>query len=81
MKAPYPITEIFAWVIDDPSSHMGIIAMMPLDGLPMQAISSKRYVIDNPKFRDFAESVAQQTGYPVRLQRFVLSDTVTEFKQ
>jgi hypothetical protein len=79
MPAPqYPITEIYAWVIDDPSCHLGIIGMMPLDGTPMQAISSRRHVIENPIFRAFAESVAKQTGFPVRLQRFILADTVTQ---
>lgn len=74
----YPITELYAWVIDDPSCKMGIIAMMPLDGTPMQAVSSKRHVMENEKFVAFAASVAKSTGYPVRLQRFTLSETILE---
>ena len=77
-KPNYPIKEVYAWVVDDPDSLLGILAMIPLDGHPMQAISSNRAAIDNEKFRAFVESVAQQTGYKVRLQRFALSNTEVE---
>lgn len=76
---PYPISELFAWVIDDPSGRLAIMGFSP-GNIPMQAVSSKRTNMEQAKVAAFAKLAAEQTGYPVRLQRFVLAETIQEFK-
>ena len=68
----YPVVELFAWVIDDPSGQHGIMGVMsPRTGLPMQAVSSRRDLMEN--FRPIAEDSARRLGLPCQLRRFVLA--------
>lgn len=76
MLQPYPITELFAWIVDDPSREHAIMGVMRPDGLPMQATSSRRDLME--KMRPAAEMIARETGHPVRLTRFIIAEVVEE---
>lgn len=73
----YPITELFAWIVDDPTEKHGIVALH-LMGMPAQAVTSKAHVAD--LMRPDIEVIAQLAGRPVKLQRFVLAETMVEIK-
>lgn len=66
------ITELYAWIIDDPTGTHCIMGFMFPDGLPMQAVSSKKDLLEKPLFLSIAEETRKQTGYSVTLKRFVL---------
>lgn len=76
---PYPITELFAWVIDDPSGKLAIMGYSK-GVLPMQAVTSKQELAERPELAEFAKLCAQQTGYPVRLVRFTVAQIMREFE-
>lgn len=78
MSTPYPITELFAWVADDPTGEHGIIGVLAPDRLPMQAVSSRRSSME--KMRNVAQDAAKIIGRPVELRRFVMAE-VLEAKQ
>ena len=67
------ITELFAWVIDDPTGEHGIIGIQGPVGL-MQAVSSRRDKVE--RMRAVAEQASKQLGLPVLLLRFALAETV-----
>jgi DNA-binding IclR family transcriptional regulator len=69
----YPITELFAWVIDDETGQHGIVGVAPGFAGGLQAVSSRRDLIDRVK--PIAQSAAEATGKTVMLQRFVLAET------
>lgn len=69
----YPITELFAWIVDDPTEEHGIVAIRVMGGLG-QAVTSKRRIADS--MRPDIEPIAKMTDKPVKLQRFVLIETV-----
>lgn len=71
----YPITELFAWVVDDPTGAHGILGLAGPGGMPMQCVSSRRDLMEG--VRGFAEAAARMTGLPVQLRRYVLA-TVEE---
>lgn len=73
----YPITELYAWIVDDPTEEYGIVALH-LAGIPAQAVTSKAHVAD--LMRPDIEVIAGITRRPVRLQRFVLAETMVEIK-
>ena len=79
-STPYPINEVFAWVIDDPTGEHAIMGVLAPGGTPMQAISSKRSTMERPELKHIAALTAEDTGLPVRLQRFVLAETLAEEK-
>lgn len=73
MRSTYPITELYAWIADDPTGAHGIIGVWSPSGLPMQAVSS------NPAmkaFGDIAQQSAKIIGRPVELRRFVLAEVL-----
>lgn len=71
----YPITELFAWIIDDPTGEHGIIAFtLEGDVTKAQAVTSNRRVADRVGIA--AKLAAARMGRPVMLQRFVLAETV-----
>jgi len=78
MTTPYPINELFVWIVEDATRQHGIMGMMTPSGLPMQAVSSKRENMDRMEVREVAAMIAGQVGCPVKLQRFVLAETLTE---
>jgi len=67
------ITELFAWVVDDPSGEHGIIGVQLTHGI-MQAVSSKKRIVE--AMRPVAEATSKQLGLPVLLLRFALAETV-----
>lgn len=69
----YPITELYAWIVDDPSEQHGIVAFR-LGFNIGQAVTSKRHVAG--KLTDAAKRASAETGFPVRLHRFVLAETI-----
>lgn len=73
MPVTYPISELFAWIVDDPSEQHGIVAIKVM-GVPMQAVTSKRALAE--RMKPDIESVTAFTGRPVKLQRFVLAETI-----
>lgn len=77
MSVTYPITELYAWIVDDPTEQHGIIAFELSVGLA-QAVTSKPHIAD--MMRPSAQAAAQALGLPVKLQRFVLAETMMEFK-
>lgn len=74
MTTPYPITELFAWVADDPTGEHAVIGVLSPDGLPMQAVSSKR--VNMEMMRAAAEQAAKFIGRPVELRRFVAAEVL-----
>jgi hypothetical protein len=74
----YPITEIFAWVVDDPTGTHGILGVLSRDGIPMQAVSSRFSNMIKTEMLEIATGVARETGRPVRLVRFTKVDAVVE---
>lgn len=72
-NTPYPITEIFAWVVDDPSGTHGILGVIRGD-MPMQGISARRELMDTPEMRAVAAGAAQELGLRVHLKRFLLCE-------
>ena len=80
MTTPYPITELFVWVVDDPTSRHAVMAVKFVGDMPMQAVSSTLRRMQRPEILEIAELTARETGLPVRLQRFVLAETLMEVK-
>lgn len=70
----YPISELYAWVIDDPSKQHGIVAFRLNTGDLAQAVTSEKRLAD--MMEGSAKAAAKITGLPVKLQRFVLKETV-----
>lgn len=81
MTTPYPISELFVWIVDDPTSQHAIMGMMTPGGMPMQCVSSKRENMARGEVRTVAQLIAEDTGLPVKLQRFVLAETLVEVKR
>jgi hypothetical protein len=80
MTTPYPINELFVWVVDDPTRQHAIMGMMTPGKTPMQCVSSKRKNMERSEMQLVAAATAEQTGHPVKLQRFVLAETLVEIK-
>lgn len=76
-KTPYPITTLYAWIVDDPSGKNGIIGFR-MGMNDVQCASSKRHVMD--KMRPEVERAARLLGLPVRLQRFDIGITIDVVK-
>ena len=72
------VTELYAWVVDDPTGKHGIIGWTQRDGIVMQAVSSRRDLIEN--VRPFAERVARDLGLPVQLRVFGSMQVLEEVK-
>jgi hypothetical protein len=71
----YPITELFAWVVDDPTGEHGVIGFNMEGGLAfIQAVTSNRAVAE--KVGEAAHQAARETGRPLMLQRFILAETI-----
>lgn len=81
------ITELFAWVVDDPTGMHGIPATRPvpvkdtagretLTAMPM--VTSKRHVAE--KMRPSAMMVAKMIGLPVQLRHFTVMTVIDEVK-
>lgn len=66
------ITEIYAWIISDPSGNLGLMGFRMPDGQMMQAVSSKRELMQRPLMYEIAKETSRQTGFPVCLKRFVI---------
>lgn len=80
-KTPYPITTLYAWIVDDPSRTHAIMAVMhPANGLPMQACGSRRELMDNPKMRETMAEAAQITRLPIMLCEFTTRNVIDEVK-
>lgn len=76
---PYPITELFAWIIDDPAQEHGVIAFSLNRNLTFaQAVTSERRIAD--KVKPIAIQAAAVTCLSVKLQRFALVETIDEIK-
>lgn len=73
-----PITQLFAWVADDPTGTHGILAVMTPGGLPMQAVSSRIDLMAMAK-RDVVR-IAKEIGCPIQLKRFALVEQIDEVK-
>lgn len=76
MPMNYPITELYAWIIDDPTETHGIVAFELSVGLA-QAVTSKPHIAD--MMRPSAQAAGQALGLPVKLQRFVLAETMIQY--
>lgn len=74
----YPITELYAWVIDDPSGQHGLIGYRNGSGVLVQCATSERRIAD--KIEGECQRGARQLGLPVKLQRFVLAETIKELR-
>jgi hypothetical protein len=66
------IDQLFAWIIDDDTGTHGILAVM-VNGFPMQAVSSRRDLMETATFRTAARNAALVTGCTVELKRFILA--------
>lgn len=75
MPVSYPIKDLYAWIVDDPTEEHGIIAIRVMGGLG-QAVTSKRAIAD--RMKPDAEFIASKVIWPVKLQRFVFVETVDE---
>jgi hypothetical protein len=75
----YPIKDLFAWVVDDPSGEHAIMGVM-MPTMPMQAVSSKRANMELSEIAQVAELSAKALGFPVRLQRYTLAETLQTFE-
>jgi hypothetical protein len=71
---PYPINEIYAWVIDDPSGTHGILGVQTPELGLMQAVSSKFKNLASEDMLRVATETANNLGLRVRLVRFVQAD-------
>lgn len=71
----YPIAELFAWIVDDPTEEHGIVAIRVMGALA-QAVTSRRAAAE--RMQPDMAFVAQQTGCAVKLQRFVFVETIEE---
>jgi hypothetical protein len=77
VKPAYPINELFAWVVEDPTGEHGIIGVMsPINGLPMQAVSSRKEKMLRPEYQEIVAQIRKDTGKPVELRRYVLAEVV-----
>lgn len=72
----YPITDLYAWIIDDPSGVCGLIGTAPSVIGPMQGVTSRLHVAQ--KLEPIARAAARDTGHTVRLQRFTIAETLME---
>jgi hypothetical protein len=75
------IEELYAWIVDDPTGEHGIIGVLTPSGLPMQAVSSKRHLMERGEFADVAGRTAKQLGLPVQLVKFTRAEVLTEKKR
>lgn len=73
------IKELYAWVVQDPTGKHGVIAFSTDIG-EVQAVASKRSVID--KTKPMVEEAFKQLGitYPVHLVRFQQVEVIDEIK-
>lgn len=79
MPVTYPVKEVFAWVVDDPTEEHKLFAVLsPHLPLEMQAVSTERRIID--KSRGTAQAAARDINRPIMLQRFVLAETLETLK-
>ena len=71
----YPVTDVFAWVVDDPSEQHKLIGFRkPGDRFTIQCAASERRLVDQMKPE--IESMAVEIGLPIRLKRFTLAETI-----
>lgn len=78
-KQPYPINEVFAWIVDDATGQHAIMGFRGRDGHTIQAVSSRRDLMEGAGLVAEVEIAAELIGKPIRLQRFVLAETIKEF--
>lgn len=74
-NTPYPVNEIFAWVVDDPSGTNGILGVWRM-GMPMQGVATRRELMDNTEMRATATEAAEALGLRVHVKRFVLAESL-----
>lgn len=72
------IEKLYAWVAEEPDGGEGIIAgLFPgHDDVWMPLIGADRDRIES--YRNHAQAVARETGYPVRLKVFGAGVTIEE---
>lgn len=72
----YPITELYAWIVDDPSGEHGLIGFRHGGGPLVQCATSERRIAD--KLENECQQGARNLKLPIKLQRFVLAETIKE---
>lgn len=79
MTNPNYGTDLFAWIVDDPTGKHGIPAFCdPGSVMLMPMIASKRETVE--KLRRLAEDTAKQTGCTVQLMHFTFAAVIDEVK-
>jgi hypothetical protein len=74
---PYPLTELFVWVVDDPTCKHGIVGVFSQNtGMMMQAASSMKEKMMLPVYTDAVEEIGKATGLKVELRRYILAEVV-----
>lgn len=78
MTKPFKITELYAWVIEDPTDgDEGVPAIEgPLGPMPLIGADGARI----ESLRPAAENVARQVGRPVRLCKFSQMEVLEEIQ-
>lgn len=73
----YPITELYAWIVDDPAGQHGLIGFQH-GGPLVQCATSERRIAD--KIEGECQLAARNLNKPIKLQRFVLAETIKELR-
>lgn len=66
------VTEVFVWIIDDPSGVHGVAAFTDGNGMVLPMFTTQRRIAD--KMRGHAEYVSALCGFPIELRHFELAD-------
>jgi hypothetical protein len=72
---PYPISEVYCWVVDDPTGTHALLGyLQPGKHIQMQCAGASRSLVE--RMESEAARLSKELGLPIRLQRFVLAETI-----
>lgn len=72
---PYPITDVFVWVVDDPNRVHALLGyLQPGKTIQMQCAGANLELVE--RMEREARNLAEELGLTIRLQRFTLAETL-----